>query len=310
MVDNNKDLQDIENSVIRRIQLRSEKEKKNAEELFQHVQEMERDLERQRSELREREKKFQSELKMRESYFSEREKMLAVKQTEFQAHLASRDHELQVLRERLHVEISSREKELEMAQAELEKEKIRYLEEGRQRIQDQSNSYVSEALALLANKEEDFHSKSRVWGLVGATSLGLGLVFFLLLSIYSTISAPQDVSWQDIAYLLVKGIVVVALFGALAKYAHGFSASYMHEALKNADRRHAINFGKFYLQSYGASASWNEVKEAFEHWNIDGKSAFTKYSPKDPAISELGEVSKALKGIEKKLRDFGGKSDA
>jgi hypothetical protein len=52
----------------------------------------------------------------------------------------------------------------------------------------------------------------------------------------------------------------------------------MREALKNADRRHAINFGKFYLESYGAAAEWSQVKEAFEHWNITGENAF---SPKN-----------------------------
>jgi hypothetical protein len=48
----------------------------------------------------------------------------------------------------------------------------------------------------------------------------------------------------------------------------------MREALKNGDRRHAINFGKFYLESYGAAAEWSQIKEAFEHWNIAGNSSF------------------------------------
>jgi hypothetical protein len=55
-----------------------------------------------------------------------------------------------------------------------------------------------------------------------------------------------------------------------------FSNSYVKEALKNADRRHAINYGKFYLESYGAAADWSQIKEAFEHWNIDGSNATSK----------------------------------
>ncbi len=132
---------------------------------------------------------------------------------------------------------------------------------------------------------------------IGAGSLGAGLLFFLVLTIFTTYNPPDSVSWQDIAYLLVKGVVVVALFGALAKYAHGFSTSYMHEALKNADRRHAINFGKFYLRSFGASADWSEVKEAFEHWNITQENAFTNRGAKAASRTDLED----LKGLVEKV---------
>jgi hypothetical protein len=61
---------------------------------------------------------------------------------------------------------------------------------------------------------------------------------------------------------------------ALAKYAFTLGKSYMVEALRNADRRHAISFGEFYLKAFASQATWVEVKDAFQHWNIDRGSHF------------------------------------
>ena len=73
----------------------------------------------------------------------------------------------------------------------------------------------------------------------------------------------------------------------------------MVEALRNADRRHAISFGEFYLRAYGANADWKEVKEAFQHWNIDKGSHFLgqNNSEFDPQIFQLAiEIAKAVSG--------------
>jgi hypothetical protein len=62
----------------------------------------------------------------------------------------------------------------------------------------------------------------------------------------------------------------------------------MVEALRNADRSHAISFGEFYLQAYGTDTDWAELKEAFQHWNIDSGSVFAdqKTSDFDPKLLE------------------------
>jgi hypothetical protein len=63
----------------------------------------------------------------------------------------------------------------------------------------------------------------------------------------------------------------------------------MVEALRNADRRHAISFGEFYLRARGASIDWSEVKDAFQHWNIDKGSQFIgqQTSDLDPQVFAL-----------------------
>lgn len=79
----------------------------------------------------------------------------------------------------------------------------------------------------------------------------------------------------------------------------------MREALKNADRRHAINFGKFYLESYGAAADWTQIKEAFEHWNITGDNAFSKSEESKLDVTTLEKVATAIEKIVKSMPTVG-----
>lgn len=101
--------------------------------------------------------------------------------------------------------------------------------------------------------------------------------------------------------LAFKGVVGLALFAALSKYAYSLGNSYMREALKNGDRRHAINFGKFYLESYGAAADWGQIKEAFEHWNIEGANGFGKTDETQIDLTALEKVAITLEKIGKAL---------
>jgi len=107
------------------------------------------------------------------------------------------------------------------------------------------------------------------------------------------------IGWGYVLLVTFKGLILIGLFIALAKYVFTFSQSYMHESVKNSERRHAINFGKFYLETYGADASWGQIKDAFEHWNIVSDSAFSKhetasFDPKsvESAVSLINAISK------------------
>ena len=81
------------------------------------------------------------------------------------------------------------------------------------------------------------------------------------------------------------------------KYSFTLGKSYINEALKNADRIHAISFGKFYLDAYGSTAKWEDLKEAFQYWNINSESSFSKLDTNqyDPKFIELVvELSKII----------------
>jgi len=61
------------------------------------------------------------------------------------------------------------------------------------------------------------------------------------------------------------------------------------------------NFGKFYLESYGAAADWAQIKEAFEHWNIIGSNAFSKSEEEEMDVSMLEKAAVAIEKIRKSL---------
>lgn len=260
----------------------------------------ERELDAYRARLKEeqlaREKELQRELEAREKFFAEREKKLIERQREFENHLMHRQAETEALREHLQKEIANREAKLQQALIELQQEKERYSEESRKKIERTSKDYVADALETLDKKERQFHSISKIWSGIGAGALIVGIAFFAYVSISSAISLPTQISWEFLAFTVFKGLIAVALLAGLAKYSFLFSSSYMQEALKNADRRHAINFGKFYLESYGAAADWSQVKEAFEHWNISGANAFTR---SDNSLPDVASIEKAVALIER-----------
>ncbi|MBE4012868.1 hypothetical protein HJ059_23770 [Vibrio parahaemolyticus] len=117
-------------------------------------------------------------------------------------------------------------------------------------------------------------------------------------------------STDSVAIHTFRGLVVLTMFVALARYAFIFSNSYMHESLKNGERRHAINFGKFYLEVYGADASWSDIKEAFEHWNIDSQNAFTKKQTSDFDPNLLDKTASLSASVSKSIRNSAKKSEA
>jgi hypothetical protein len=286
---------------IRRLELREK-------ELFDYrkrIHDQEKQLDDYRTNLKneqlQREREFQKEFEARERFFAEREKKLFERQREFEEHLLSRQNEAEDLRVRLEQEILKREAELQETQRALQQQKELYKEESRQKLEQTSKDYVSFALDLLGKKETEFLNRSKTWAAIGAFSLLGGLLFFGYVTIVVFSTLPDPMTWEFITFALFKGLISVALFAALAKYSLLFSKSYMREALKNGDRRHAINFGKFYLESYGAVADWTQIKEAFEHWNTSGDSEFSKIEDSKLDVTTLEKVATAIERISKSI---------
>lgn len=276
----------------------------------ERVSAQEREFEAHRAMLREeqlmREKKLQQETAAREALFAEREAKLAERQREFEHQLMRRQAEVETLRNRLSEDVAKREAQLQQALLDLQQEKERYNEESRKRIERTSTGYVSEALESLDHKERQFHRISKIWSTIGAGALLGGLGFFVYVTVASAFALPMQVTWELIAFSMVKGLIAVSLLAGLARYAYLFSSSYMREALKNADRRHAINFGKFYLESYGAAAEWAQVKEAFEHWNITGSNAFSRPEEAQFDVAAIEKAATLLERVGKSLPKFKG----
>ncbi|WP_217805061.1 hypothetical protein, partial [Salmonella enterica] len=61
----------------------------------------------------------------------------------------------------------------------------------------------------------------------------------------SFVQSPLDTT--RLIFDAIKGVTVVALLLGLARYSFLMAKTHQLEALKNADRLHAISFGKFYM---------------------------------------------------------------
>lgn len=173
-------------------------------------------------------------------------------------------------------------------------------EEKRQEVQrhveTSAAEFIQKSLEELKEKETSYRRIAYIWYNLAYLTLLLSVGFGVWRAL---IVGPTSQNWQPLVELAISGVIVIGLLVALAKYAFTLGKSFMVEALRNADRRHAISFGEFYLRAYGANADWKEVKDAFQHWNIDKESHFLGQNNAefDPQIFQLAiEIAKAVSG--------------
>jgi hypothetical protein len=79
---------------------------------------------------------------------------------------------------------------------------------------------------------------------------------------------PYTFTLEILRILSFSGLllIIVKLLFALGKAA-------MHEGVKNFERRHAMRFGRLYIELRGKDWNFEELKEAFQ-WNRESSSAF------------------------------------
>lgn len=255
------------------------------DQLAKREETVERRLLQEKRQLERREKELFDSVEKRVQSLSEQEQSIALRQEELEKKLAEERSET-IRRRHEYVE---QMQSLESFRRSLEIEKQRLTEDAQQTLQDNSKKFVKSALSLLSTKEDRFHVISVIWAIAGALSLLVGVIIAVITMINSSDSYHQapGASLSYYFFHLFRGLVVVGLCGVLSRYAFIFSNSYMHESLKIGERAHAIRFGELYLDTYGANAEWEQVKEAFAHWNISGQSAFSKADPSavDPAVT-------------------------
>ena len=106
-------------------------------------------------------------------------------------------------------------------------------------------------------------------------------------------AANRDWKKANIEYMVTYGVTclfIIIILISLSKLLFTLAKSFMVEAIRCSDRIHAISFGKFFLDAYGAEASREEVLKAFSSWNIDnGSTSFRNQSGEDydPKIAEV-----------------------
>ncbi|UCA46983.1 hypothetical protein [Pseudochrobactrum sp. XF203] len=307
---------------------RSKGYEKQRNEMMREISGREKELEKQRNEmmraLSEREKGLEKQRHEMALEYSSREKNLARNTDEMRRSLAEREKELEAryqevqLRaeenERIHFhrqreidlehqnkynDIRIKQEELDKSLVDFETEKSRYNEENKLRLQINSGAFVNETISKLESKEKEFRLVSYVWSGIGGFVLILGVLFISYITYKSLKDIIETITWQVLTYYTVRGAVVAGLIGVISRYSFVLSNNYMKEGLRTADRIHAIKFGQLYIETYGAAAAWDEVKEAFKNWNADAATNWEDNTKIINAGSSIDDLSSLIDIIKK-----------
>jgi hypothetical protein len=167
-------------------------------------------------------------------------------------------------------------------------------EKMRERVEKNAATFIEKSLTELRTRERTNRRIAYVWYVSAYVFLLLGILF----GFYRATQLEQvQKNWAAVGELFVLSVIVVGFLVGAAKLSFMLGKGFMVEALRSADRIHAISFGEFYLNAFGEQAQWAEVKEAFQHWNIDRGSSFITQTTKefDPQVLEMAvEIAKAI----------------
>lgn len=150
-------------------------------------------------------------------------------------------------------------------------------------------AFVKEAISNQKEYAADHKKSAQQWYKIGYSSLIAGLFATIISGYVSFASSADTFNYARAISVSFLNIILISILAALARYAYSLGKSYMSESLKASDRIHAIQFGEFFLQAYGTQASSMEVREVFQHWNIDRNSTFSSLDSAqiDPQIAQL-----------------------
>ncbi len=159
--------------------------------------------------------------------------------------------------------------------------------ESEEKVKIELSKYIDDVFVNLKDNEKR-NKKFAFWlYLISIISLVATIIIAVLFFAKEQSSTTNTIS--IITYGIVCLFITIILI-SLSKLLFTLAKSFMVESIRCSDRIHAISFGKFFLDAYGADASRDEVLKAFSSWNIDnGKTSFRNQSGDDydPRIFEI-----------------------
>lgn len=197
----------------------------------------------------------------------------------------------------LESEYIRKNKILESKFEELEEQKRRYTIEHQDNLQNSSRDFVKETVDGLREKEEKFSNQAFYWSLAGAFVLCIGLIFSIYITFINYPLSDKLVTWPLMVFYSLRGIIILTIVGFFTRYNFIQAGNYMQEALKISNRIHAIKFGQFYIETYGSTARWNEVKEAFASWNAEEKTLWEKNIHYDELNKNMKNIMSAVNNM-------------
>ncbi len=159
-----------------------------------------------------------------------------------------------------------------------------------ERIDKEIPKYVEEVKTDLGNDDNHFIKMSIFWSAIGII-FGIGAVLSAFYTLYLKIDF-KDLESLQLVYVFIRGLIGIAILSWLSHLGFNNSKRYTHESIMRKDRRHALMFGKVYLQIYGSTATKDDAIIVFKDWNMSGKSAFSEPMDQPPGLSTWLEAAK------------------
>lgn len=248
---------------------------------IENFKRMEQDVRRQKTEIQARSAQLEKERADFQTYMAEREKLLSLEQEALKKEFSARERErvaadansrLQATRMREDAEIRLMEalqklQEVDEQRKALEVEKLQYDEKNNQRLQLKSVDFVHEVVRDLKKREAAFSRISFWWSTGGGIALAAAAIPAALMIIAGAIWPITDLSWPSLVLYTTKSALFVTVAGIISRYAFLLSKRYLEESLNVSNTIHGVSFGQLYVESYGATAGWDQVKDAFSNWH-------------------------------------------
>jgi hypothetical protein len=156
--------------------------------------------------------------------------------------------------------------------------------------------YIEKSLTDLNQREKKYQRIAYSCYVFAFISL-IGCIYFGIWRSTIIINLKMDIGTH--IQFAILSILIISLIIALSRFAFIMGKSFMVEALRNSDRIHAIKFGEFYLNVFGEKAEWQQIKEAFQNWNIDKGSSFLTQNTSDydpELLKNAIEIAKTIMG--------------
>lgn len=161
-------------------------------------------------------------------------------------------------------------------------------------VETEGYKYLDETIESLNQRERANRRIS--FGCYGLSLLVLlALLIFMFWRFYFFTSTEMNYDLQRTIALCVEVIVLSALAISLCRFLFLLGKSFMVEAIRCADRAHAIGLGHLYLKLFKGKFKWEELRDVLQSWNIDSGSAFIDLDAKDIEGISLDQVAPAMR---------------
>lgn len=203
-----------------------------------------------------------------------------------------RENELSIMQR--HVEEKMRQ--IKQRELDFEADKLRHEEQSKQALQASSRDFIRDTIKDLT-KDEAFYSWSAFgWALLGGSAIIAAFGAFSFIAVNTVEDISVDISWQALTLYSAKGAVLLSISALIARYAFLMSQKNLDVSRKKSDRIHGIKFGQLYIESYGATAGWDQLKDAFSAWNSNETSEVADRHSKHPDL-DLGKLDSTLESV-------------